>query len=192
MKQDQVNGILRAGLAALGGILGGTGYSNESDWAQISGAITVIVAAVWSLIEKRKIQLPPASRGVGLIMLGCLLMCSGCASMIAVSTHDGNVKTQAKVLQAQVLGNGGVGVGVDLLSLNTGYFSAWKDQPAMMAGATGLDLITTLGAAYMISQQSSGGGDSGGGVSITGDGNQVTTGDGSPATKTKTTTSGVE
>ena len=80
MKQDQVNGILRAGLAALGGILGGTGYSNESDWAQISGAITVIVAAAWSLIEKRKIQLPPASGVTGFIMLGGLLMCGGCAT----------------------------------------------------------------------------------------------------------------
>lgn len=80
MKQDQVNGILRAGLAALGGLLVGTGHSNESDWAQISGAITVIVAAIWSLIEKRKLQLPPASGVIGFIMLGCLMMCSGCST----------------------------------------------------------------------------------------------------------------
>lgn len=192
MKQNQVMGVLRAVLAGLGGMLGGSGVANESDWAQVSGAIMVLVAAIWSVIEKRKIALPTiAGMMLACVIGGGLLLTSGCASILAVSSHDSVVKTNAKVIQAQALGNGGVGLGVDLLGLNTGYFSAWKDQPGMMAGATGLDIITTLGAAYMLNK-SQDGSDKGGAVNITGNGNLVTTGDASPATRTTTTTTGGE
>lgn len=187
MKKNQVMGIIRAVLAALGGTVSTSGYINDVDWAEVSGAIVVIITALWSIFEKRKSSLPPASVVLGFILIGGSLMCSGCASMLAVSSHDSNVNTRAKVLHAQPLGNNGVGVGVDLLGLNTGYFSAWKDQPGMMAGATGLDLITTLGALFMI-QKSQESEKSGGAVTITGNGNQVTTGDQSPATDSETTT----
>lgn len=81
MKQNEVMGIIRAVLAAMGGVLGGTGFANSSDWAQISGAIVVLVAAIWSVIEKRKIQLPPmAGTVMALIMIGGLALCSGCAT----------------------------------------------------------------------------------------------------------------
>jgi hypothetical protein len=192
MKQNQVMGVLRAVLAGLGGMLGGSGVANESDWAQVSGAIMVLVAAIWSVIEKRKIALPSAAGMLmAFLMGGALLLSSGCASMLAVSSHDSDVQTKAKVIQAQALGNGGVALGVDWLGLNTGYLSAWKDQPAMMAGATGLDIITTLGAAYMLNR-SQDGSDKGGGVTITGNGNIVTTGDSSPASRTTTTSTGAE
>jgi len=81
MKQNEVMGIMRAVLAALGGILGGAGYANNSDWAQVSGAIMVLVTAIWSVIEKRKIELPPASgMMLVLILMGGLLTCGGCAT----------------------------------------------------------------------------------------------------------------
>jgi hypothetical protein len=71
---------MRAVLASVGGMLGAAGYSNSSDWAQVSGAILVLVAAVWSIIEKKKIELPPTAGVIAFLMLGSLLMCSGCST----------------------------------------------------------------------------------------------------------------
>jgi len=61
MKQNMVYGIIRAVLSALGGVLGTAGYVNASDWAQVSGAILVLLAAAWSLYEKHNITLPPSA-----------------------------------------------------------------------------------------------------------------------------------
>jgi hypothetical protein len=81
MKQNEAMGIMRAVLAGLGGILGGTGYANDSDWAQVSGAIMVLVTAIWSVIEKRKIVLPPAAGMIlACILVGGLLTCGGCST----------------------------------------------------------------------------------------------------------------
>jgi hypothetical protein len=76
MTKNQVAGIVRTVLAALGGVVGGAGIFNDADWAELSGAITVIAVAVWSFIEKKKGALPPVAG----MMLGGLLMCSGCAT----------------------------------------------------------------------------------------------------------------
>lgn len=186
MNQNMVNGIMRAVLAALGGVLGAKGVTEAETWAQVSGAIVILVTAVWSVIEKKKITLPPAAPLIALALAGSL-MSSGCASIIATSMHDNNVRTQASVIRAQTVAGGtGVGVGVDLLGLNTGYFASWKDNPGMMAGATGLDLLGTLGAAWAATKQS--GGSSGPSISINGNGNQISTGDNSPVSRSKTTT----
>jgi hypothetical protein len=81
MKQNIVFGIIRAVLASLGGVVGGAGYANESDWAQVSGAIMVLVAAIWSIIEKRKISLPPAAGVmVAFVLISGLLLCGGCST----------------------------------------------------------------------------------------------------------------
>ena len=82
MNQKMVNGIIRAVLAAIGGVVVGSGHMNESDWAQISGAVIVLVAAVWSVIEKRSGQPPVSGGGVpfSVALLGICLLASGCAT----------------------------------------------------------------------------------------------------------------
>ena len=81
MNQSMVNGIMRAVLAAVGGMLGAKGVSDSEAWAQVSGAIIVLVTAAWSLIEKKKITLPPsAGMIIGMALTGGLLMTSGCAT----------------------------------------------------------------------------------------------------------------
>lgn len=190
MNQNMVNGLIRAVLAGVGGVLGGKGMTDSEAWAQVSGAIFILIAAVWSLVEKKKITLPPAAPLMIIGLLG-LTLSSGCASIIATSAHDRDVDTQIKVIKAMPVSEGtGIGIGIDLLGLNKGYFAAWKDEPKMMASAFGMDFITTLGAAYLATRQNSG--SSGSSITIEGNGNQLTTGDNSPVSKTKTTTSTAE
>ena len=86
MKQNQVMGVLRAVLAGVGGMLGGSGVANESDWAQVSGAIMVLVAAIWSVIEKRKIALPSVAG-----MLMAFLMGGGVGAVLGLCLNAGGV-----------------------------------------------------------------------------------------------------
>lgn len=81
MKQNEVMGVIRAVLAALGGILGGSGYTNSSDWAQISGAVIVLITAIWSVIEKRKLVLPSGAGVAALMTAVGLMLCAGCTSL---------------------------------------------------------------------------------------------------------------
>jgi hypothetical protein len=81
MKQAMVMGIIRAVLAGFGGTLTGAGYANESDWAQVVGAIMILIAAIWSVIEKKKIVLPSAAGMFLACVLGCgMVLTSGCAT----------------------------------------------------------------------------------------------------------------
>lgn len=147
MKQNEVFGILRAVLAAVGGMLVANGYVNASDWAQINGAIIVVVTAIWSVLEKRNLMLPP-SLGAAILLLAMLPQ-MGCIS----STMEQIRKHDAKVIQMRLTpqGNGvRVEAGVDLLQiLDTGWWAALKADPASMLSAMGLDTAKTaaLGAA---------------------------------------------
>jgi len=76
MKENQVFGIIRAVLAGLGGVVGSKGYVSESEWSQIVGAIMVLLAAGWSVIEKRKAI--PVALIIAVLLMG--LMCGGCAT----------------------------------------------------------------------------------------------------------------
>ena len=116
----------------------------------------------------------------GLIVLGAFsvlwaLVGSGCAEMFVVQHRDAGI--QAHAIQAQALENGGIGVGVDLLSITPGWLAAWKDTPGAMGAATVADLGTTAAAVWAgykaVHQSSSGSSGAGGGVSVGGNNNTV-------------------
>lgn len=91
------------------------------------------------------------------IMALCMLTWSGCASIYTVSQHDKAVMAQNAVkLQATA---GGAVVSFDVLSLGTGYFQAWADQPGTMTAATFLDALTGAGL-YLAGKELAGGSDS--------------------------------
>jgi hypothetical protein len=54
MNAEQIAGIVRAIVAAIGGYLVGKGIIDAETVAAVSGAAAVIAAAVWSVLSKRK------------------------------------------------------------------------------------------------------------------------------------------
>lgn len=54
MSAEQFAGLVRAILAALGGVLVALGFVNEEVVAEVAGAAAVIAAAVWSFVNKMK------------------------------------------------------------------------------------------------------------------------------------------
>lgn len=54
MNGEQVGGIVRAVLSAVGGYFVGKGLIDADTVAQLTGAGAVIATAVWSIIAKRK------------------------------------------------------------------------------------------------------------------------------------------
>lgn len=54
MTAEQVAGIVRALIAALGGYLVGKGFADAETIAAVGGAAATIAAAVWSVYAKRK------------------------------------------------------------------------------------------------------------------------------------------
>jgi hypothetical protein len=54
MKTDEIGGIVRALVSALGGYLVGQGLVDSETAMTIGGGITTIVVAVWSIYSKRK------------------------------------------------------------------------------------------------------------------------------------------
>lgn len=56
MKVAQVEGVVRALLAALGGMLVAQGLLDEGTWATISGAVLTLGTAAWSIYDKRRAE----------------------------------------------------------------------------------------------------------------------------------------
>lgn len=54
MKTDEIGGIVRALVSALGGYLVGQGLVDSETAMTIGGGITTIVVAFWSIYSKRK------------------------------------------------------------------------------------------------------------------------------------------
>lgn len=54
MDQAQVFGIVRTVLSALGGYLVGKGFVDEATATSLAGAGATILAAIWSVVSKRK------------------------------------------------------------------------------------------------------------------------------------------
>lgn len=54
MNGEQVAGIVRALVAAVGGYLVGKGLADAETVAAVAGAAATVAAAVWSVLSKRK------------------------------------------------------------------------------------------------------------------------------------------
>jgi hypothetical protein len=54
MNGEQIAGIVRAIVAAIGGYLVGKGITDAETVATIAGAAATVAAAVWSVLSKRK------------------------------------------------------------------------------------------------------------------------------------------
>ena len=52
MKQEQIMGIVRHSLSALGGWLVYKGYVDAADIEALSGVILTLIATVWSVVSK--------------------------------------------------------------------------------------------------------------------------------------------
>jgi hypothetical protein len=56
MKTEEIAGLVRALVAALGGYLVGQGLLDSESAMTIGGAVTTIAMAVWSIMSKRKAE----------------------------------------------------------------------------------------------------------------------------------------
>ena len=56
MKTEEIAGLVRALVAALGGYLVGQGLLDSESAMTIGGAVTTIAMAVWSIMSKRKVE----------------------------------------------------------------------------------------------------------------------------------------
>lgn len=54
MNKNEVYGVVRALLSAIGGFLVGKGYIDSETAVAAAGAIATLVAAVWSVKSKRR------------------------------------------------------------------------------------------------------------------------------------------
>lgn len=198
MKQSIVMGIIRAVLASVGGALASAGWLDEGSAKEMAGAVLILIAGIWSAIEKYQAAHKGALNVSPLLVLGfgmmALSMTTGCLSYMGTQSH--NSRVERKILQAQVMPDGkGAFLAVNVLELTKGYFGAWSEAPGTMAAATLGDLLTTGGAAYLLLKNSGGGGDDGGGqadIAVTGNGNTtiVTSGDGSTTSYSRSETAG--
>ncbi|MFA6271432.1 MAG: hypothetical protein WC657_09600 [Candidatus Paceibacterota bacterium] len=78
---NAIAGIARAVLAGIGGTLCASGKTDEQSWAQVSGAIIILLMAAWSVYSKKTITLPPADKSVPLLVLVAMLGFAGCKSV---------------------------------------------------------------------------------------------------------------
>jgi hypothetical protein len=157
MKKTIVFGILRALLASAGGWITSSGLMDDSQSKEVIGAIMVLVTAIWSVVEKYKAKgnnsddtdVPVKTFGVIVLLLLLGLSQSGCASMLAVSSHDSKVEAAQALRMTPGADGKSAYVGLDLLQA-TGYIAAWKAAPGTMTAATVVDLLTGIGAYYGI------------------------------------------
>jgi hypothetical protein len=56
MNAEQIAGIVRAVVAAIGGYLVGKGIADAETIAAVAGAAATIAAAIWSVYSKRKVE----------------------------------------------------------------------------------------------------------------------------------------
>lgn len=54
MNKNEVYGVTRAILAAVGGFVAGQGWIDNETAVSLAGALATLVAAVWSVKSKRK------------------------------------------------------------------------------------------------------------------------------------------
>jgi len=54
MNGEQIAGIVRAVVAAIGGYLVGRGITDAETVAAVGGAVATIAVAVWSVLSKKK------------------------------------------------------------------------------------------------------------------------------------------
>ncbi len=54
MTTEEIGGIVRAVVAAIGGILVGKGVIDAQTATAVAGAVATIAVAVWSIVSKRK------------------------------------------------------------------------------------------------------------------------------------------
>ena len=54
MNKNEIYGIVRTILAAIGGVLVGKGYIDSETAVSLAGALATVAAAVWSVKSKRK------------------------------------------------------------------------------------------------------------------------------------------
>jgi hypothetical protein len=55
MNKNEIYGVVRTILAAVGGVFVGKGYIDSETALALAGAIATIVAATWSIKSKRKV-----------------------------------------------------------------------------------------------------------------------------------------
>jgi hypothetical protein len=54
MTQEQIFGVVRHGLSAIGGILIAKGLLDEGSWTELTGAAMTLVGVIWSIVSKKK------------------------------------------------------------------------------------------------------------------------------------------
>lgn len=54
MNKEQLMGIIRHTLTFVGGILVMKGLVDDAIWAEISGGVSTLVGAIWSIVDKNK------------------------------------------------------------------------------------------------------------------------------------------
>lgn len=64
MSSDQITGILRAVLAAIGGFILAKGWINAETWAWITGGIVTIGPTIWSWFANRPASIAVAAQNL--------------------------------------------------------------------------------------------------------------------------------
>lgn len=54
MNQEQIFGVVRHTLTAVGGILIAKGVLGEGQWEELTGAALALAGIIWSIVIKRK------------------------------------------------------------------------------------------------------------------------------------------
>jgi hypothetical protein len=54
MTKEQIFGILRHTMTAVGGILIAKGFIGDVAWTELTGAALKLVGVVWSIVDKKK------------------------------------------------------------------------------------------------------------------------------------------
>lgn len=54
MTQEQVFGVIRHALTAVGGVLLAKGVIDETTWAELTGTAMTLIGVIWSIVDKKK------------------------------------------------------------------------------------------------------------------------------------------
>ena len=54
MSQEQIFGVIRHTLSAVGGILIAKGLLDDGSWTELSGAVMTLTSVIWSIVSKKK------------------------------------------------------------------------------------------------------------------------------------------
>ena len=54
MSQEQIYGVIRHVLSAVGGILVAKGVLEGGAWTELTGAAMALVGVIWSIVDKKK------------------------------------------------------------------------------------------------------------------------------------------